>query len=201
MRAVGRCAGRLLAGLRERAVLDLGVNPHVVEGTSHHGHCGRAEARAAGVRTLEVAALRGSDPADHQPHDQQQRPESHAVGSTPHWCPDPTSAAVVPRTRVGVDLLSPPVQLRRLTPALLAPCGLRPEWSCSGPRLGHLRLRLRRGAVCLQLYLLRLQPVLPCRLAGGTGNRRPPRGSTPRETGAVRAAQVVRVAACLPAWP
>jgi len=29
MRAVGRCAGRLLAGLRERAVLDLGVDPQV----------------------------------------------------------------------------------------------------------------------------------------------------------------------------
>src|SRR5660398_194666 len=64
MRAVGRCAGRLLAGLRERAVLDLGVAPHVVEGTSHHGHRGRAEARAAGVRTLEVAAPRGSTPRE-----------------------------------------------------------------------------------------------------------------------------------------
>jgi len=74
--------------------------------------------------------------------------------------------------------------------------GARPGAAPGAPR--PPALAPPRGAVCLQLYLLRLQPVLPRRLAGGAGNRRPPRGSTPRETGAVRAAQVVRVAACLP---
>jgi len=135
MRTVGRCAGRLLAGLRERAVLDLGVDPHVVEGTSHHGHRGRAEARAAGVRTLEVAALRGSDPADRQPHDQQQRPESHAVGSTPHWCPDPTSAADVPQTRVGSIFSARPCSCaaspRRCSPPA---AGARPGAAQGAPR-------------------------------------------------------------------
>src|SRR5664279_5222219 len=161
MRTVGRCAGRLLAGLRERAVLDLGVDPHVVEGTSHHGHRGRAEARAAGVRALEVAPLRGRYPADHQPHDQQQRPESHAVGSTPHWCPYPTSAAVVPRacarlrwaatasamttsTTSTTTTITTACMLRNCPqpPTTIAPC--RPAAGPARPSAQYVPRRLRR---------------------------------------------------------